>query len=208
MTEAVNPTQLWTAATEDLKRRVHHISFWQSLEGATPILSDGNSLVLGFAPGQYHLSGNLLIGEHRHIIERVLSDIAGQPTTFQVVEGSTLQDWENHKKREEATRLAREAALEKTKDTAREESWESVSEQALRRFLAYPNRALPQYKARYLREMLQLISETHSKLFPEGRSLDEASERSLARIFERVASSTELPASLVAYEYLRLRGEL
>jgi len=208
MTQFIDPVQLWAAATEELKRRVQQLSFWRGLEAAKPICIEDDTLVLGFGTAAYHLSAPLLSAENRHITEHVLSEIIGRSFAFKVIEGDTLQDWENHKKREEAARQAREAALQKQLESRPEESWDTLSEQINRKFLAYPNRAMPHYKARFMHEMLQWISEVHERLAPGGQALSEPSERALARALERVASCVEATPALVAYEYLRLRGEI
>ena len=82
--------------------------------------------------------------------------------------------------------------------------WDGVTEQLSRLYAQAPSRALPQGKARYANEALYLLVDAMDALYPEDP--DEHAERSLARILDRIANASEIPAAVLAFELERLRA--
>ncbi len=66
-------------------------------------------------------------------------------------------------------------------------------------------RQLPQSKARYLSEMLEATANLMDQIYPDDP--DEATERHLARIIDRIASNADVPSTLFALELQRLRAQ-
>ena len=198
---------VWNSAAERVKQEVVQTTLWQALEAAVPIAADDGTFVIGFGPTDYHLSGHLLVSEYKIAIERALKEFAGRAFEIRVIEGITEDDWAAAKDKDERKERIRRESYEKERDQAeRMKAWEKVLEAAGRRYANLPYRALPQFRAKYVAEMLKHISDAMDELMPEGNEIDEISERSLARVIERVASLAETPPAVIAIELLRYRS--
>jgi len=87
---------------------------------------------------------------------------------------------------------------------AAKSSWETVYEQLSRRYAAVSNKTLPQNRARFYEEAVELIAQARK----EQTNFDDMGERNFARCLERVAQYSEVPSTLVAAEILRRVGEM
>ena len=203
-----NVQQVWLQVVDMVKHRTVHPSFWRALEMSSGVTTEEDLFVVGFPSAQYPMSGLLLSSEHQNAIEKAIAEVTGEPFRLKVIEGTTLADWALTKRREAASEAARRAADEKRRvEAAAERTWDGVAEQVSRRYAGTPLRQLPQARARYLQEAVRIISDGMDHLYnPE--SADELSERSLARVIEKVATLAELPGPMVALELLRYRESL
>ena len=82
--------------------------------------------------------------------------------------------------------------------------WEALADQVTRLYSQVANRALPQNKARYANEALYTLVEAMDTLYPD--EADDLAERGLARVLERIAGNSEIPAPMLAFELERLRA--
>lgn len=205
MENEINVRQLWDKVVNEVKLRVIHPTLWRTLEMAIPITIEGNQFIVGMAPGTLHMSGHMTSSEHKNAIERAIAQFSGQQLSLRVIEGSTFQDWVQVKRKDESLQALKEAAQKKREaETAVTKSWEGLLEMVGRRYASTPLRQLPQFRARYLVEMLKAISETMDELMPQGK-IDELAERSLARVIEKVATLTDIPPAIIALELMRYR---
>jgi vacuolar-type H+-ATPase subunit H len=83
-------------------------------------------------------------------------------------------------------------------------SWDQVYEQLSRRWSAVGNKSLPQNRARFFEEAIEIVAEARKEM----QSSDDMSERNFARCLERVAQYVEMPSTLVATLVLQRAGEL
>jgi hypothetical protein len=122
-----------------------------------------------------------------------------------LIEGTSLADWEAVKDRD-----ARVAAMKQQTTTRRiaeevnTDSWDALYDQIARLYAMTPHRSLPQGKARYANEALYMLVEAMDTLYSDDP--DELTERSLARVLERIANAAEIPAPMLAFELERLRA--
>lgn len=205
MENEINVRELWDKVVNEVKLRVIHPTLWRTLEMAIPITIEGNQFIVGMAPGTFHMSGHMTSAEHKNAIERAIAQFSGQQLNLRVIEGSTFQDWVQVKRKDESLQALKEAAQKKREaETAVSKSWEGLLEMVGRRYASTPLRQLPQFRARYLVEMLKAVSETMDELMPQGK-IDELAERSLARVIEKIATHTDVPPAIVALELMRYR---
>jgi hypothetical protein len=205
MENQINIRELWDKVVNEVKLRVIHPTLWRTLELAVPITIEDNQFIVGMPPGSFHLSGHMTSSEHKNAIEKAITQFSGLQLNLRVIDGVTYQDWIQVKRKDESLQAIKEAAQKKREaETAVTKSWEGLLETVSRRYANTPYRQLPQFRARYLVEMLKIISEAMDELMPEGR-IDELAERSLARVIEKVATLTEVPAPIIALELLRYR---
>jgi len=201
-----NIRAIWDKVVNQVKLKVIHPTLWRSLELVVPIVIENDEFVVGLAPGSYHLSGHLVGSEHKNAIESALREFAGMPLSLRIIEGTTIQDWMQVKAKDQSMQVLKEAAYQKREvEIAVAKSWEGLLETVGRRYAALHLRQLPQFRARYIEEMLAEISDAMDVLMPEGSPKDELAERSLARVIEKVGTLVEVPPALIALELQRLR---
>lgn len=198
---------LWGKVVDQVKQKVIHPTLWRTLETAVPVVVENGEFVVGFAPGTYHMSGHMTGSEHKNAIESALREFSGSSLSLRVIEGTTVEDWDSAKAKDQRLQAIKDAAYKKREaETAVTKSWDGLLEVVGRRYASMAFRTMPQFRARYIEEVLGLISETMDVLMPEGKG-DELAERSLARVLERVGTLAEVPPAIIALELKRLRGE-
>ncbi|NLI01540.1 MAG: hypothetical protein GX446_18850 [Chthonomonadales bacterium] len=202
----LSPSDLWRQTVDLVKDRVNHMSLWRTMEQTLGLVVEDDTLILAVPSRLINTASYLVSPEHRNAIEKCLAKVAGRPMRFRVIEGETIGDWESLKQREQRVRAMREAAYERTdRRAALAQSWDEVLEGAARAWSASALRALPQTKARYIRAMVHVINEAIGRLCPEGP--DEAAERMIAKVIDRVATNADVPSTVVALELDRLQTQ-
>jgi hypothetical protein len=204
--ENLSAAEIWAKTVDLVKDRVNNLSLWEAMEKATGITMEGNTFIIGLASNIFNLAGHLTVSEHRNAIETALSQIMGCPMKARIIEGTTLEDWNDTKRREARVAAMRETTYERREQQeAAAQSWDAVYDYIARSYSATPLRQLPQFKARYLNEMVQVIHDAMDNLYPPHP--DETTERLLARVIDRVATCADVPSTVVALELERLRKE-
>lgn len=197
---------VWDKTVNQVKLEVIHPTLWRTMELVVPITVEDDEFVIGLSSRDYHLSGHLTVSEHKNAIEKAIRKFGGAPLGLRVIEGDTLQDWLAVKVKDERLQEIKEVARQKLeKESAVTRSWDGLIEQVGRRYAAVPFRQFPQFRARYIEDVLQAISETIDILMPDGSPMNEIAERSLARVIEKVGTLTETPPAMIALELERFR---
>ena len=197
---------LWANCVDRLKDRINNRSFWEALEATRAITIENDSLIIGIDPENFNRSTHIQQVTTLNTVHRTIQEVFGHPLRLTLIEGTTPADWEAHKARGARVAASKQAAPEAftTAPTAKSNTWESVYEQLSRLFAQSSYRGLPQGKARYANEALYLLVEAMEKMLPENP--DDHTERNLARAIDRIATSSEISASVVAFELERLRA--
>ncbi len=149
------------------------------------------------------LSGHLKLANTKSLIERSMSTRLGEAVTLRVIDGTTLPDWETVKRRDvESQRLQDQALARARAEVDARSSWESVYEQIGRKFAMTANKSMPQNRAAFYREAVEIMVEARRN----QESHDDLSERNYARCLERIAQYSEVPSVLVALDVLAKTG--
>jgi len=197
----MNPTHqelqaVWNRVREQVKEKVTGRSLYQALDLLTPIVMEGETLVLGMPHEQALLASHLNAPTVRRWMEMFLEQAYGFRPQILIIEGTTLNDWHLYQRKQEELRRLSEASIRRqVQETRAYTSWETVYEQVGRAFAATPNRSLATSRARYLHEALQIVREAMQQLPLD----DEQDERQLNRVIERIATNIDAPAPLVAW---------
>jgi hypothetical protein len=187
---------VWSNVRERVKERVTGRSLYQALDLLTPIVMEGETLVLGMPSEHALLASHLNAPTVRRWMELFLEEAYGFRPQIVIIEGTTLQDWHLYQRKQaERQRLTETTMRKQAQETRAYTSWEGVYEQVGRTFAATPSRSLATSRARYLQEALQIVREAMQHLPLE----DEMDERQLNRIIERIATNIDAPAALVAW---------
>ncbi len=187
---------VWETVREKVKEKVTGRSLYQALDLLTPILMEGETLVLGMPTEHALLASHLNAPTVRRYMEQFLEEAYGFRPQIVIIEGTTLQDWQLYRRKQEELRRLSEVSQRKQVQEARAyTSWEGVYEQVGRAFAATPARSLATSRARYLQEALQIVRDA-LKTLPLD---DEMDERQLNRVIERIATNVDAPAALIAW---------
>jgi hypothetical protein len=197
--------EVWKSSLPAVLNNVTGRGVWTALNAAVPILVDEGVLILGIPANDTELAGHLRLPNTSRQIEVAFSQKYGTPVKVRVIGGTTPEDYEIVKRRDAERRRMQEAEMTKLRAELQSKStWEGVYEQLSRRFSAITNRSLPQNKARFYAEALELVAEARR----EHQESDDMSERNFARCLERISQYSDVPSTLVAEEVLKRAGEL
>jgi len=201
-TSTPTPDEVWRKAVTLVKDRVMQMSLWQTLEQSHGLVLDSDTFVVGVPSRIINRASYLTSAEYRNAIEKALTTVVGRTTTLRVIEGDTIADWETLKVREQRVRAMHDAAYDRSQRRSEmAQSWDEVLEGVARAWSASDLRALPQTKARYVRAMVSVINEAIGRLCKDG--VDEAAERMIAKVVDRVATNADVPPTVVALELER-----
>jgi hypothetical protein len=195
----------WKAALPQIQNSVTGRGVWAALNAAIPILFEDGVMILGLPHEDNELAGHLRIATTKRLMEVALSKVVGAPTSVRVIDGVSLDDYEIVKRRDAERRRLEEGELVKMRaELAAKTNWDSVYEQLSRRFAATTQKSLPQNRARFYEDAVEMIAEARKSM----ANFDEMGERNFARCIERLAQYAEVPSALVAVAILQRSGEL
>jgi hypothetical protein len=197
--------QIWNEVLPSIKEGVTGVGVWTALNMAKPLVLEGGQIVLGLPHEAGELAGHLKLSATKRLIEQSISGKVNAPVTLRVIDGVELADWEVEKRRDaEKARLNEQSMNKMRAEMQSRSNWESIYEQLSRKYAAVSNKSLPQNRARFLEEAVELIAEARRS----QTTYDELGERNFARCLERLAQYSELPSTLVASQVLQRAGEL
>jgi hypothetical protein len=190
---------VWQEALPDVMKQVTGVGVWAALRAVTPITLEGGTFVIGLDGNEMELAGHLKLAQPKRVIEETMARYLNEKITCRVITGRTLQDWETEKRRDEEKRRLQLQAIERQKqEIASGKSWEKLYEQLTRIYATLPNRSLPQNRAKFFLEAIDLVAET----LVDTPLDDDMAERSYARCLERISQYTEIPSTIVALKVL------
>lgn len=191
--------QVWAEVLPDLRKGVTGVGVWTALNTVSPIAIEEGTLVLGLPPSQNELAGHLRMAQARKLIETEIGRHFDQSLNLRIIEGTTAEDWATEKIRDAEKRRLNEQALARARAaTQAGTSWEGVYEQLSRKYAETPNRSLPQNRARFFMEAVEIVAAA----VRETPITDDLAERNYARCIERVSQYSEVPSTLVAVKVL------
>ena len=196
---------VWKAALPEIKNSVTGVGVWTALNQARALGLQDGTLFLGMPMGMNELAGHLRMSAHKRIIEQIIGKHSGQQVTVRIIDGTSQEDLERALRKDaEARRLQDQAMAKMRAELEARTSWDGVYEQLSRRFAAVTNRSLPQNRARFYEEAIELVAETRKS----QANWDELGERNFARCIERIAQYSDVQSTIVARHVLKRAGEL
>lgn len=195
----VDAAAVWSDSVDDIRRAVTGVGVWTALKVAVPIAYEDKVFVLGLPQADSELAGHLRVPHTKRQIETTLSAQLNQPVELRVIHGTRTEDWDLEKRRDFEKRKLQEQALDKArKEATAAKSWEGIYEQLSRAYAATPNRSLPQNRAKFFLEAVNVVAEA----LVETPITDDMAERNYARCLERIATYSDLPSTFVAVKVL------
>lgn len=187
--------EAWTNALPEIRNGVTGVGVWTALNTARPVLIESGTLVIGLPYGSTDLAGHLRMAHVKSLIEQGMTGHLGEKLELRVIEGTAIEDWETVKRRDvEAKRLQDQAMARTRAEIQAKSSWDSVYEQITRKYASIPNKSLPQNRAQFVYEAIELLTDARRS----EENSDDLDERSFARCIERVSQYSELPSAYVA----------
>lgn len=199
--------QIWMVAAERVKDRVVSPTLYRAVELGVGVTIEEGFFVLGFTGADMPMAGHLRSSQHLSIIEQCVSEVAQQKLRLKIIEGTTMQDYLNQKSLQETREHAQFTISEqRAKERAMAQEWESVGEQLTRGYARLQQRQFAQIRGQFIIWGFGIINDAVNK-FGYSDESDDVHKRALARIFERFGTIMEVPATMLAYEFLRLRED-
>jgi hypothetical protein len=197
--------EIWAQVLPTIKQGVTGVGVWTALNSCKPIVMEKGMFVLGVNHEESELGGHLKLASTKRLIEQTLAGALNEPVQLRVIEGVTLSDWDIEKRRDaEKQRLNEQSMTKLRAELQARSSWDQVYEQLSRKYAAVANKSLPQNRARFFEDGVELVVQARK----DQVNFDDLQERNFARCLERLAQYSELPSAIVAREVLLRAGEL
>lgn len=207
MPETVDLVAVWKQINVELRKASINRSLWEAAAAATPLTIDDGKFILGLAPAEMRLSGYLTTPQNRVQIEAYLQKLIGQRLEVTVIEGATAEAWTKYQER-------LQSQVDHTLDAAQFRSehkgalgvWETLGADMHQMFSQTQQRRFPEQVARLLIRLLPVIADAEEKAREAEPEAEQVHFTHLNRAFDKVATYTDVPAPIVALEYLRYRS--
>jgi glutathionyl-hydroquinone reductase len=168
---------------------------------------EGDEFILGFSGGDMPMATHLRSSQHRGIIEQCISDAVKKKVRLRIIEGTTLADYDNFKKLKAMAEASRSTMSDRREQERQlERAWEELAEKVTRSYARLELRQLAQTRAAFMRQAFEMINEAVNRVGYTNES-EEAHKRGLGRVFEKLSTVMEVPSTMLAYEFFRLRDE-
>lgn len=196
---------VWKQALPKMMEGVSGVGVWTALKLAVPVALDEGVLVVGVPSSDVELGGHLRVPMTIRSVETVMSQALQKPVKMRVIDGTTPEDYELVKRRDAERRRMQEAQMAKERaELASKNNWDGIYEQLSRRYASVPNRTLPQNRARFFEEAVEIVAGVRR----EQTTYDDLAERNFARCIERISQYTEISSAYVALEILKRANEI
>lgn len=176
----------------------------ETLEAVIPITLDGDHFVVGLDAAHAALASNLGAGQIKNTIENILRQAAGRPITFELIEGTTAEDWRIVVQRRDK---AHEAVIAMASKNVESHHFEDVLNQIVgeirSRVTQVHERMLPQVRAGLMLDMVPSLADAEEMLFNDSQTRE--GRRAMSRAIDRIATFLEVPPLTLALEIERYR---
>lgn len=175
-----------------------------AMAAAIPVVFDGDNFVVGFEPKHYNLAHSLTSEVVKNTIENILRQASGRPIHFEVMEGTTLGDWEEIKRRRDK---AHAAVIAMAEQKAEAHHFEDVMNQIVgevrHHITQIHDRMLPQVRAGLVLDVASSLADAEEALFAEADTRE--GKRAMSRVIDRISTFLEVPPLTLAIEVERFR---
>jgi len=208
MSEQQDLSPIWEQAREKLLDGMGDFnrSLWDAANAAEPLALDGDVFVLGMPPGQMALGSHLTSTANGPLVRDCVAQVVGKPMQVELVEGTEPEVWDREKER----RRLREKMAQRQQERAREtagarEIWGTLYEEIGQLFGSTRERRFPVIRAQRFAKALLAMRDAEEKAYEEEPNATETHEEQLNRNVSRIATLAEVPETMVAVEFLRIK---
>lgn len=191
----------WKKAVDITKQRAVNPTLYRALEKTVPIAWEDNFFVVGMLHAEGTMVGAMNTAEYQVVITKAIQEATRDPNLrFRFIEGSDYGDWDFVRQRDAAMQAQQTVtAQQRAVEAVAGNTWEAVYDQASRLWASSELRSLPIGRARYISAALDMVSEAMDRLYPKDGKVDEATERNLSRVLDRIASMAQSDSAVIAY---------
>ncbi|MGC9316516.1 MAG: hypothetical protein ACP5KN_00600 [Armatimonadota bacterium] len=209
MSDQPDLNELWEQARERLLNKMQDLDrpLWDAAQIAEPLVLEDDTFVLGMPPGKMADGSHLTATTKLPMVREAVSEAVGRRVDIEVVEGTDPGAWEREKER----RATREELAERRGRAARESAavravWQDLYEHIGELFGTARERRFPMSRARRLGKALLAVRDAEAEARQADPEVDEVHQHQLNRAIDRIATLSELPSTMVAVEYLRVKS--
>ena len=211
------PQKIWKEASDVVLLRSDRFGpLNQAMQATLPIGLDEHMLVLTIPGSERHLAGHMDTAANHNSILNALELVYGEQLEFRLIDGSTMQDWEELKGAETRAKAASRMAHDRgaagpsrpgaadqpapapTPMKAIDAAWDDLIQRMHRQYQELPKRQYPQSKARFVRDIVGWIARTEEDLKYAADANEDAIDRGVARCVERLGATIDMPAVMIA----------
>jgi hypothetical protein len=178
----------------------------ETLEAVIPITLEGDHFVVGLDASHCLMASNLSGGQVKNAIENILRQAAGRHIVFELIEGTTIDDWHCVVQRREK---AHEAVIAIASKQVEAHHFEDILNQIVgeirHRVSQVHERTLPQVRAGLLLDIVPSLADAEDMLFHDHETRE--GRRAMSRATDRIATFLEVPPLTLALEIERYRRE-
>lgn len=229
----MEPSEIWANVSDRVRRQIADPTVWLAMRAARPLLIDGSFFVVALPKQDEYLAVHLLNNQATIAVEDALREAAGRILAFRLITGTSAADWEAEKAAAEAgdaggaipdefrggfdddlpvghssapqeMTVGRAAPPEARREAA--QTWDKLSERLSQGYKTAPFIKYPHGQAQYVLTAVKHVSDTMDVLMPPaGAPRDDAQERALAKVIERLSGIVTLDPLFISLELLRYR---
>ncbi len=176
----------------------------ETLEAVIPITLDGDHFVVGLDLAHSPMASNLAGGQVKNTIENILRQAAGRPICFELIEGTTLEEWQQVVERRDKAHAAVIAMASKQVEAHHfEDVLNQIVGEIRQRVAQVHERMLPQVRANLMLDMVPSLADAEEMLFNDNNARE--GRRAMSRAIDRIATFLEVPPLTLALEIERYR---
>ncbi len=199
-----DPAAIWAEVNRLLREGPVNRALWDAAETAQALALDGNTLILGLTAANFRHASYLQTDVNRAKLRQLLQQASGLDLDLRVIQGSTVEDWERTRQREQEAEERAVAGIRRSaKFKGAEAIWDNAYHEMHQIFIGVRARAYGTTQARLLIKALPQVYKAEQAARAEEPEAEEIHERQLNRMLDRIATNTTLSPTAVALEYLR-----
>ncbi len=206
MSDQPDVKALWQTIQDVLHEGDINRSLWDAAARAVPLTLEEDVFVVGFEPGKMREASYLTSGGNRPQVMAALERVVGRRVELHTVEGTTMAAWESEKTRREINVEQAQASYEARNLKGARATWAQLYEAIGETFGGSRARRFAINRASTFVKALKVAIEAEEQARAEEPDLDDIHFQQLNRTLERIATLAELPPTVVAVEYLRLKA--
>ena len=207
MAEETELVALWQQVNEAIRRGPINRALWEAADAAVPLSLEEDTLIIGFNPKDMRHASYIETTVNKTRILEVLQARTGKRLDVKCIEGDTAQAWENTKSREgQAATRARESLEHARAHNTSVQAWGDLNQRLVKLFSVTEARRLAGVRASLLVKSLPMVHETDTQVRTSDPGAEAIHNREMNRIFEKLSTYCEIPATQVALEYMRYRS--
>ena len=203
----LDANQVWEETKKALLDMLpFNMAIFDAFNACQAITIDEGVLVLGLTTDKMHMAGHLRTPDNRNAINQVLAQKIGPNASYNVIDGTTLDEWKVVKERQQrAAESEQQHVQERIGRRAVVASIDEISQELYRRHSELKYRQFPQIKAQFLAECIPVLADAEDKVKEQSGLNDEQHIRQWARLLDKLAGMTDVGATLIAIEITRYR---